>query len=122
MTFLRSAMLAAGVPQALVYRKFVSNDHLLVTALESKMIAEKLSVWLRGRSLTLDLAESDPRSRVAAKALLFVQKAVGNEDEAARLARKRRAESLPFRMDRKARIAIRAFAGFCGGSGGFYVD
>jgi hypothetical protein len=32
-------MAAAGVPEALVYRKFVSNDGLLVTPLQSRMIA-----------------------------------------------------------------------------------
>lgn len=122
MAFLRSAMVAADVRQELVYRKFVSNDDLLVTGLESKMIADKLTSWLRGRNLTLDLAETDPRSRVAVDGLMFVQKAVGNKDEADRLARKRRAKSLPYQMDRKARKAIREFVAFCAGSGGFYVD
>jgi hypothetical protein len=43
MAFLRSAMMASGLREELVYRKFVSNDDLLVTALEPKMIAEKLT-------------------------------------------------------------------------------
>jgi hypothetical protein len=70
----------------------------------------------------LDLPESNPWSRMAADGLMFIQKTVGNKDEASRLARKRRAKNLPFRMDRKAQKAVRAFAEFCAGSGGFYVD
>jgi hypothetical protein len=122
MTFLRSAMLAAGVPEALVYKKFVSNDDWLVTPLQSTMIAEKLTTWLRGRHVTLDLAENNSRAHVSTDALSFVQRAIGHEKDAARFARRRRAKNLPIRLDRKARRALREFAAFCGGSGGFWVD
>jgi hypothetical protein len=121
MTFLRSAMVAAGVPEALVYKKFVSNDNLLVTPLQSRTIAEQLTTWLRGRNLTLDLAETNERARASADALFFVLRAVGNQKETTRLARRRRAKSLPLRVDRKGRKAIREFAAFCAGSGGFHV-
>ena len=122
MAFLRSAMVAAGVPEALVYTKFASNDHLLVTPRQSSMIAEKLVAWLGGQNLTLDLAEADPGSRLAMERLMLLQKALGNRKEAARLMTRRRATNLPCRVDRKARKAIREFAAFCAGSGGFYVD
>jgi hypothetical protein len=121
MALMRSAMRAADVPEALVCRKFVSNDNLLVTSLQARMLARKLTTWLRGRNLTLDLAETDERAHGSLDALLLVQKAVGNKREAARLRQRRRPESLPLRVDRQARKAIREFAGFCAGSGGFYV-
>ena len=122
MGFLRSAMAAAGVPERLIYKKFVSNDDYLVTARESAMIAEKLTTWLRGRNLMLDLAETNPKAHVATDGLLFVQRAVGNQKEAAAIARRRRAKSLPIRLDRRSRSALRGFAAFCAGGGGFYVD
>lgn len=122
MAFLRAAMLAAGVHEGLVYKKFVSNDDLLVTSLQASTIAQKLTTWLQGRKLTLDLADTDDRVQVAADVLAFVLKAVGPKKEAAALERRRRARSLPFRVDRTARKAIRGFATFCAGSGGFYVD
>ena len=122
MAFLRSAMTAAGVPGELVFRKFVSNDHLLVTPRESAAIAERLTAWLRGRNLTLDIAEPDPRANVTLEALAALQRSVGNRQEAARLARRLRAKSLPIRLDHEARATVRAFAAFCAGSGGFHVD
>ncbi len=42
MIFLRSAMLAAGVSENLVNKKFLVNDNYLVTPLQSVMIAKKL--------------------------------------------------------------------------------
>jgi hypothetical protein len=120
MAFLRSAMRAAGVKEALVYKKFVSNDNLLVTSLQAKMVGEKLTTWLRGHNLTLDLAETNDRAYATLDGLQSVLNALNNK-EAARLSRRRRANSLPLRVDRKARSAIRNFAAFCAGSGGFYV-
>jgi hypothetical protein len=122
MTFLRSAMVAAGVPEALVYKKFTSNDNLLVTPTQSRMIAQSLTRWLRRRNLTLDLAETNQWTRASTDSLLFVLQAVGNHKDRARLARSRRAKSLPLRMDRRARKTLREFAAFCAGSGGFYVS
>jgi hypothetical protein len=122
MTFLRSAMVAAGVQDALVYKKFVSNDNWLVTPRQSKMIAERLATWLRGRNLTLDLAEANEGARASTDGLRFVLRAVGNKKEEARLARNRRAKSLPLRVGRRARKVIRKFAAFCAESGGFHVS
>ena len=122
MTVLRSAMLAAGVQEALVYKKFVSNDNWLVTARQSKMIAERLTTWLQGRSKTLDLVEANESARASTDGLRLVFLAVGNQKEGARLARKVSAKRLPFRVDREARKAIRQFAAFCADSGGFHVS
>ena len=72
--------------------------------------------------LELDLAESDERARRSIDALIYVLKAVGNKNEATRLRRRHRAKRRPFRVDRRARKAIRDFATFCGESGGFYVS
>lgn len=121
MGFLRAAMLAAGVPEALVYRKFVANDNLFVTPLQATTIARKLGAWLKGRDLVLDLAETHEHADVSMRALQSVQQAVGNRTEAARLDRRRRAKRLPVRVDPAARKAIRQFAAFCERSGGFYV-
>ena len=122
MSLLRCAMVAAGVPEALVYRKFVSNDDRLVTRRESQMIAEKLTSWLHGRNLVLELAERNERARVSVENLQYVQQAVGSRQEASRIARRLRADTLTLRVDRKARRSIRDFAVFCDRSGGFYVS
>jgi hypothetical protein len=122
MVVLRSAMVAAGVEEGLVYKKFIANDHWLVSARESRIIAERLTTWLQGRNLVLNLAETNERAHVATDALSLVLQTVGKHKEQARLARHRRATSLPFRVDRTARKAIREFAAFCAGSGGFYVS
>jgi hypothetical protein len=122
MGFLRCAMLAAGVPETLVYKKFVSNDDLLVTPLQSEMIAERLTAWLRGRNLFLELVETDPRAHLALEGQHFLESALGNREEADHIARNLRAKSRIVRVDRVARKSIRDFAAFCAGSGGFYVD
>ena len=122
MILLRCAMVAAGVPEALVYKKFTSNDNLLVTPLQSQMIAQKLMTWLRRRNLKLDLVEADPRAHSSIDALFFVVKTVGKRKEQARLARRRQAQTMHFRIDRAARETLREFAAFCATSGGFYVS
>ena len=122
MIFLRSAMVAAGVKESIVYKKFISNDGYLVTPLQSRTIAERLATWLRGRNLVLDLAEKNERALVSTEGLFEILKALNSQSKRARaLALLRRAKSLPFHVDRKARKAIRQFAAFCAGSGGFYV-
>ena len=40
MIVLRAAMVAAGVPEALVYKKFISNDTCLVTPIQSRTIMD----------------------------------------------------------------------------------
>ena len=122
MIFLRSAMVAAGVPDTLVYKKFISNDNLFVTPMQSRMIANRLTKWLRRRNLKLDLAETNRQARASTASLFLVLQAVGNTRDKSRLARIGRAKSLPFRMDRRARKTLREFATFCAGSGGFYVS
>lgn len=122
MGFLRVAMTAAGVDEALVYRKFVSNDNLLVTARESATIATRLTEWLRGRALIVDLVEADPRGHIALDALRITMSHVGLKRQAGRVARQQRLTSRPVRIDRAARRALRRFAAFCEGSGGFYVS
>ena len=62
MILLRASMVAAGVDEKLVYGKFVGNDDLLVTAIQSRKIAESLTAWLKGRNLTADLSESSERA------------------------------------------------------------
>lgn len=121
MPFLRSAMVAAGVPEALVYKKFTGNDNLLVTARQSEMIARRLLVWLRGRDLVVDVVESHDSARASLDALLRVQRALGMRKEAARLAKRRATKSPPVRLDRESRAELREFVRFCAGSGGFYV-
>ncbi len=122
MVILRSAMRAAGVPEALVYKKFVSNDNFFVTPLQARMVAQKLTTWLQGRNLMLDLSETNERASASTDGLLEVLTAVGDKKRAAELARLRGATSLPLRVDRDTRRDIRDFASFCAGSGGFYVS
>jgi hypothetical protein len=86
MIVLRSAMVAAAVPEALVYRKFISNDSLLVTRLQSRMIAKKLTTWLRADDLVLDLAESNTNAHSSLDALSTVVRAVGSKREKTELA------------------------------------
>jgi hypothetical protein len=122
MGFLRCAMVAAGVPETLVYKKFVSNDDWLVTPRQSEMIAEKLTAWLQGRSLVLELAETQRHAHLTLENLHLLHGALGKQNEADRIARNLHAKSRIVRVDRAARQSIREFAAFCAGSGGFYVD
>jgi hypothetical protein len=122
MRVLRCAMLAAGVPEVLVYKKFVSNDDWLVTARQSEMISEKVTAWLRGRNLTLQLVEQNPRGQAVLKHLGWLLAALGNKRERNRIENELAAKSLIRRVDRKTRKDIREFATFSRGSGGFWVD
>jgi hypothetical protein len=121
MTFLRLAMIAAGVPQALVFKKFVSNDDWFVTARQSEMISERIVTWLRGRNLTLTRADSNARARTSLDGFLSLLEML-NTPDAKRVNRLLRARAVTIRLDRKDRKALREFAAFCAGSGGFYVD
>jgi hypothetical protein len=121
MIVLRAAMVAAGVPEALVYKKFISNDSWLVSPIQSRTIAKKLTTWLRGDHLELDLVETNANAHWSLDALSAVVRAVGSTREKAELAQLRRAKSLPCRVDPDTRKAIREFAAFCAGSGGFHV-
>jgi hypothetical protein len=122
MIFLRCAMVAAGVSPALVYKKFISNDGFLVTPLQSRTIAKRLTTWLKGRNLVLDLAERTESALLSTEGLFEVLNTMDSRsDRARRLALLRTAKSLPYRVDRRARKTLRQFAAFCAGSGGFRV-
>jgi len=77
MIFLRCAMLAAGVREELIYKKFLANDRFLVTPLQARTIAERLNAWLKGRRLRIDLAEENKRAKQVNSATLKVFEAVG---------------------------------------------
>jgi hypothetical protein len=112
MTFLRAAMIEAGVPERLVYRKFVGNDGQLVTALQSKAIAERLTVWLQGRNLVIDLVERDGSARATNDAMFELMRELSTGSRAKKQwAARRRAKSLPSKVDRKARKSIRELRG-----------
>ncbi len=122
MVFLRSAMLAAGVKESLVYKKFLGNDGWLVTDLQAKTIAMELRKWIKGRNLVLDFAEENEGARRVNDTVFGLIESVtrGGQKMAAR--KIRRAKSLTVRVDREMRVAIRRFADFCERSGGFWVD
>lgn len=119
---LRSAMVAAGVSETLIYTKFLGNDGFLVTELQSRKIAEKLNTWLKGRNLLLDLAEKDERAKKANEAYLKVFLAVAGPDEKKLAKLFLSSPSLPLKVDSRVRKMIRNFADFSRGSGGFTVD
>ena len=121
MIFLRSAMLAAGVNENLVCKKFVSNDGLLVTSLQSKQIAERLRDWLKGRKLTLDLAERNKIARLANAGYLQVIQVLGEGEAKSTAKHFSKSKSIPFHVNNRARKDIREFADFCHTSGGFQV-
>ncbi len=122
MIMLRAAMVAAGVAKNLIYKKFVGNDGFLVTELQSRQIAEKLTTWLKGRNLLLDLAEQDEGARTVNEAYLKLLLRVADHDQIklAKLFLTRK--SLPLKVDSRVRRMIRKFADFSHGSGGFTVD
>ena len=122
MILLRSAMLAAGVEEGLIYKKFLANDGFLVTPLQARTIAERLKAWLRGRKLRLDLAEENKDAKRANDAILRVFEVVGERKQKSVATHFRREKSIPVTLDRRQRKAVRDFAGFCERSGGFWVD
>ena len=121
MTVLRSAMLAAGVKNELVYKKFLANDGWLVTPAQSKMIAEKLYKWLKGKNLSLDVAENNEKACQLNRAVWQFQYAIGDPEFKHFVNYMRRAKSLPIRVSRKMRKVIRQFARFCDRGCGFRV-
>ncbi len=122
MIFFRSAMLAAGVPENLVYQKFLGNDGCLVTDQQSRTIAEKLRTWLKRRNLVVDFSEENERARRVNEAVLQVFQSLGDSKQKWAARKIRRTRSLPLRVDRNMRMLIKQFADFCGRSGGFWVD
>lgn len=122
MIFLRSAMLAAGVKEELIYKKFLANDGYLVTPLQARTIAEQLNAWLKGRKLRIDLAEENERAKQANDATLWVLEALNIREQKYAAAHLRSAKSAPVTLDRTLRKVVRNFAAFCERSGGFWVD
>ena len=122
MIFLRSAMLAAGVKEDLVHKKFLGNDGWLVTPLQSSVIAGKLRTWLGGRNLVIDLIERNERARQVNSAVLLVFEQLGDHQQRDMAKHYKRAKSLPLRLNRVSRKVIRKFAEFCDNSGGFRVQ
>jgi hypothetical protein len=122
MIFLRSAMLAAGVKEELIYKKFSANDGFLVTPLQSRTIAEKLNAWLKGRNLQLDVAEKNEGVKRVNDITLKLFEDLDKGTRKSTAGHLRRAKSAPVRLDRKLRRFVREFALFCEGSGGFWVE
>jgi hypothetical protein len=122
MIFLRSAMLAAGVKEELIYKKFSANDGFLVTPLQSRTIAEKLNAWLKGRNLQLDVAEKNEGVKRVNDVTLRLFEELDKGTRKSTAAHLRRAKSAPVRLDRNLRKFVREFALFCEGSGGFWVE
>ena len=122
MILLRSAMLAAGVKEELIYKKFLANDGFLVTPLQARTIAERLKAWLKGRRLRINLAEENKEAKRANDAVLRVFEVVGERGQKRVATHFRREKSIPVTLHRRQRKAVRDFAGFCEHSGGFWVD
>ena len=121
MMFLRSAMLAAGVREELVCKKFIANDGYLVTPLQARTIAEQLNAWLKGSKLRIDLAEENKDAGWANDLALRALEALGTREQKSAAAHLRRAKSAPVRLKRGLRRFVREFAVFCERSGGFWV-
>jgi hypothetical protein len=121
MILLRSAMLAAGVQEGLIYKKFLANDGFLVTPLQARTIAERLKAWLKGRRLRINLAEENKEAKRVNDAILRVFEAVGARKQKRVATHFRSEKSIPLTLDRRQRKVIRDFAGFCERSGGFWV-
>jgi len=121
MILLRSAMIAAGVDRKLVYGKFIGNDGLRVTAIESRHIAANLRNWLKGRSLIIDLYERNETARRVTRFLFDLSIQLG--DRNAKDARNilNTTKSLPVKVSAGMRKAFLEFANFCGRSRGFKV-
>jgi hypothetical protein len=122
MILLRSAMLAAGVNEKLIYKKFIANDGFLVTPIQAKTIAQKLNAWLKGRKLVIDVAEQNENVRRINNVTLKLVGAFGTRGQKSAAAHLRREKSIPITLDREMRKTIRNFARFCERSGGFWVD
>ena len=122
MTLLRTAMVAAGVKETLVYKKFAGNDGHLVTPLQSKQIAERLRTWLKGRNLILELAEHNEAAKAGNRAYFEFFEQLGNAEEKSTARYFSKSKSIPLKLDSGARRGIREFADFCARSGGFWVE
>ncbi|MGA2260033.1 MAG: hypothetical protein ABSH28_01210 [Acidobacteriota bacterium] len=121
MIFLRSAMLAAGVKEELIYKKFLANDGYVVTPLQARTIAEQLNAWLNGRKLQVDLAEENEKAKRVNDAVLGLFQTLNTGKQKSMAAHLRRAKSVPIPLSRKLRKVVREFARFCEQSDGFWI-
>jgi len=119
MILLRASMIAAGVNETVVYKKFVSNDGYLVTPLQSSQISDNLIAWLRNRDLTLDLCETNERAKKTNAAYFALFSQLGDRETKTEARHFSRAKTRPIQLDSSTRSIIRKFADFCGRSGGF---
>jgi hypothetical protein len=122
MIFLRRVMIAAGVKPDLVYKKFVSNDSYFVTPLQGRSIASKVNVWLKGRNLILDLAETDKGALSMNKFYFGVIESLGTRNEAKFAKTFSSRKTIPVRINPEHRKMLRSFASFCDQSEGFWVQ
>jgi hypothetical protein len=122
MILLRSSMLAAGVKEILIYRKFAANDGFFVTRLQSQQIAGRLRAWLKDRNLTLDLAEQNEEAKKSSQAYFQVFLQLCNREDKRIAKHFSKSKSLPLNVNPGVRKVIRGFAGFCAHSGGFWVE
>jgi hypothetical protein len=122
MILLRASMLAASIDEKLVYGKFVGNDGLLVTALQSMQVADRLTAWLRGRKLAVALSERNPLANAGNEAYFGLVRELGGREDRRAMKQFSGLKHQPFRLDPKARKAVRRFAGFPSRSGGFWVS
>lgn len=119
MVVLRCAMVEAGVEPALVYKKFQSNDGLPVTPLQACIIAEKLTIWLKGKKLAVSLNE--PGDRWAG---MIEELAEGLDcyiAGAPKTTGKLSVKGALVRIDKQWRQYIQEFADFCAKNRGFRV-
>ena len=122
MILLRTSMLAAGVDENLVYGKFVGNDGLFVTALQSRKIARSLAAWLTRPKLTVHLSERNELANRSNEVYFEVIRQVGGREDKRILKQFLDGKPLPFKLDSRARKVVRAFADFSSRSGGFWVS
>ncbi|MGH9737401.1 MAG: hypothetical protein ACRD4X_02300 [Candidatus Acidiferrales bacterium] len=122
MILFRASMLAAGVDEDLVYGRFVSNDGLFVTALQSRKIADRLTGWLRGRKLMVSLSERNGVANAANEAYFEAFRKLGGPGNKRAVKQFAVLKSHPFRLDLKARKVVRDLAEFSNRSGGFWVS
>jgi len=121
MSFLRAAMNAAGVPRQIVYGKLLGNDGVRVTELQGKAIAERLTAWLGGRNLVVDLREPDDTAAAIMDEFSGLLDALAGGRARPRRRRPKQVEPEFVKLGRRDRAWIRAFADFCARSGGFRV-
>jgi hypothetical protein len=122
MTVLRCSMLASGVKEKLIYQKFLCNDGWRVTPLQAGTIADKLTAWLKGRNLVIELFESNEQAMRVNDALSRLFGALKGSRAKKASKRSSGSRSTPLKVDRRIRRELRQFAEFCQNSCGFWIE